>query len=201
MPALVVAMAGKPTCSRILADPASQALGSTKPEPVCRARRAAALSAGAPVVTSPPRRPRRTTHHRRAGRPRVSGRRRPRPGSAALRVRHPWLPRRTTPSPRPALRWHHPIIGDRGLSRHPTDRHAAEPAFYRSECRSARGSPTSATRRDGCDFVGLGCGRLERSVTQPGLGLPPVDGGFDGVHHRQRSRDGGGPSDGGHQTR
>ena len=33
MPALVVAMAGKPTCSRIRAEPASQALGITKPGP------------------------------------------------------------------------------------------------------------------------------------------------------------------------
>ncbi len=44
MPALVVAMAGKPTCSRMRAEPASQALGSTKPGPVCRASKRAALS-------------------------------------------------------------------------------------------------------------------------------------------------------------
>ena len=53
MPALVVAMAGKPTCSRMRAEPASQAFGSTKPGPACRARRAAALSFEAPVVTRP----------------------------------------------------------------------------------------------------------------------------------------------------
>ena len=33
MPALVVAMAGKPTCSRIRAEPASHAFGITKPGP------------------------------------------------------------------------------------------------------------------------------------------------------------------------
>ena len=53
MPALVVAMAGKPTCSRTRAEPASQAFGSTKPGPECRASRAAALSVEEPVGTTP----------------------------------------------------------------------------------------------------------------------------------------------------
>ena len=44
MPALVVAMAGKPTCSSTRADPPSQALGSTKPGPACRASKAAAVT-------------------------------------------------------------------------------------------------------------------------------------------------------------
>src|SRR4051794_4613181 len=54
MPALVVAMAANPTCSRMRADPASQALGRTKPGPSCRARKAAALSVEAPGITARP---------------------------------------------------------------------------------------------------------------------------------------------------
>src|SRR4051794_13950278 len=53
MPALVVAMAGNPTCSRMRAEPASHALGSTKPGPACSASRAAALSVDEPVGTAP----------------------------------------------------------------------------------------------------------------------------------------------------
>src|SRR5690625_2466717 len=43
IPELVVAMAGKPSASRMRADPASQALGSTKPGPWWRVRRRTAL--------------------------------------------------------------------------------------------------------------------------------------------------------------
>ena len=50
MPALVVAIAGKPTCSRIRADPASQAFGSTKPGPWWRARKS---EAGVSVTMAP----------------------------------------------------------------------------------------------------------------------------------------------------
>src|SRR4051794_38844308 len=57
MPALVVAMAGKPTCSRMRADPASQALGSTKPGPACGERRAVALWV-MPLMMRPPAGPR-----------------------------------------------------------------------------------------------------------------------------------------------
>jgi hypothetical protein len=53
MPALVVAMAGKPTYSKTRAEPASHAFGSTKPGPECSASRAAALSFELPVRTTP----------------------------------------------------------------------------------------------------------------------------------------------------
>ena len=47
----LLAMAGKPIRSRIRAEPASQALGSTNPRPLCNARKAAAFPAAGPLIS------------------------------------------------------------------------------------------------------------------------------------------------------
>ena len=52
MPALVVAMAGKPTCSRIRAEPASQAFGMHEAGAVVQGEKGGCLGGGQEPTTS-----------------------------------------------------------------------------------------------------------------------------------------------------